>query len=240
MQTYFLIALGGALGSVLRFFLGGVIASRFGDAFPWGTLTINVTGSFLIGLFFATLTAANGRWLRRVPTISAYPDDGGNLRRLHHTFSAFSLQTLVLAREGDWRRAGGYIVSSVALCLAGVWLGHVLASRLNSRRLNELVRPGRCSRPCFAGITARSWPRPGTSLRGSNSHLARRPCAPSSSSPSPGRSRWPSSPPVQSAPSRGGAGVSSLSPASPPDSPGSVTFGRCNWARLRRWLRWTS
>ena len=128
MQTYLLIALGGALGSVLRFFLGGVIASRFGDAFPWGTLTINVTGSFLIGLFF-TLTAANGRW-----------QAGGDLRLFlmtgicggYTTFSAFSLQTLVLAREGDWRRAGGYIVSSVALCLAGVWLGHLLASRLNS------------------------------------------------------------------------------------------------------------
>ena len=128
MQLYLLIALGGALGSVLRFFLAGVIASRFGDTFPWGTLVINITGSMAIGLVFA-LTAPNGRW----PAGNAFSlflmtgICGG-----YTTFSAFSLQTLVLAREGDWRRAGAYVVSSVALCLAGVWLGYVAASRFNS------------------------------------------------------------------------------------------------------------
>jgi len=57
MQLYFLIAFGGALGSALRFFLSGAVANHFGETFPWGTLIINVTGSFVIG-FFAAFTAS--------------------------------------------------------------------------------------------------------------------------------------------------------------------------------------
>ncbi|HTQ30030.1 MAG TPA: CrcB family protein, partial [Opitutaceae bacterium] len=61
MQLYFLVALGGALGSVLRFWLSGLVATHWGETFPWGTLVVNIAGSFVIG-FFATLTGTDGRW----------------------------------------------------------------------------------------------------------------------------------------------------------------------------------
>ena len=130
MQLYFLIALGGALGSVLRFFLGGAIATHFGETFPWGTLIVNVTGSFVIG-FIATFTGPDGRWFASGETRLFLMTGicGG-----YTTFSSFSLQTLNLARDGDWLRAGANTVGSVALCLVAVWLGHALAAAANSIR----------------------------------------------------------------------------------------------------------
>ena len=127
MWLYLLIALGGALGSVARFALSGVVANEFGGTFPWGTLVVNVTGSFAIG-FFATLTGPEGRVFA-----------GSNSRQFfmtgicggYTTFSSFSLQTLNLANEGEWLRAGGNVVFSVVCCLVAVWLGHVAALSLN-------------------------------------------------------------------------------------------------------------
>ncbi|MHB8523104.1 MAG: fluoride efflux transporter CrcB [Limisphaerales bacterium] len=127
MLNYFWIGLGGALGTVCRFWLSGLVAQRVGETFPWGTLVINVSGSFIIGLF-AALTEPEGRLLV-----------GSNLRQFfvvgvcggYTTFSSFSLQTLNLARDGDWLKAGGNIVLSVVLCLAAVWLGYVLALSVN-------------------------------------------------------------------------------------------------------------
>jgi fluoride exporter len=127
MLTYLWVAIGGALGSVGRFWLSGLVAARYGETFPWGTIVINVTGSFIIGLF-AALTGPEGRWL--VPpafrTFFMIGICGG-----YTTFSSFSLQTLNLANEGEWARAGLNILLSVALCLAGVWLGWLLANQLN-------------------------------------------------------------------------------------------------------------
>jgi CrcB protein len=60
MFTYLLVAAGGAIGSTLRYWLGGIVANTVGQTFPWGTLTVNVVGSFVIGLF-ATLTGPDGR-----------------------------------------------------------------------------------------------------------------------------------------------------------------------------------
>ena len=130
MLLYLLIALGGAIGSVARFGLNGLVSSQLGETFPWGTLIINVTGSFAIG-FFATLTAPDGR----VPA-------SGNSRYFfmtgvcggYTTFSALSLQTLNLVRDGDLLRAGGYTVASVVCCLLAVWLGHVCAQAINQAR----------------------------------------------------------------------------------------------------------
>jgi len=132
MLTYLWIALGGALGSVTRFWLNGLVSARFGETFPWGTLLINVTGSFAIG-FFATLTGPEGRMfapagLRQFFMIGIC---GG-----YTTFSSFSLQTLNLAEDGEWLHAGGNVLGSVMLCLVAVWLGHVLATSLNSMKGN--------------------------------------------------------------------------------------------------------
>ncbi|HTY86149.1 MAG TPA: fluoride efflux transporter CrcB [Candidatus Acidoferrum sp.] len=127
MLMYLWVAIGGALGSVSRYWLSGFVATRVGETFPWGTIVINVTGSFIIGLF-ASLTGPEGRWL--VPstfrTFFMVGICGG-----YTTFSSFSLQTLNLANEGEWARAGLNVLLSVTLCLAGVWLGWLLANQLN-------------------------------------------------------------------------------------------------------------
>jgi len=127
MLNYFWIALGGALGSVARFWASGFVARHFGETFPFGTLVVNVTGSFVIG-FFSTLTGPDSRWLvaPQVRTFFMYGVCGG-----YTTFSSFSLQTLDLARDGEWLYAGANAVLSLVLCMAAVWFGHVLAAQLN-------------------------------------------------------------------------------------------------------------
>lgn len=123
MLTYLWVAVGGALGSLARFWLSGVVARGIGETFPWGTIVINVTGSFVIG-FFAMLTGPDGRWF--VPSDARIFVLVG-LCGGYTTFSSFSLQTLNLARNGEWLWAGGNIVLSVVLCLIAVWFGHVSA-----------------------------------------------------------------------------------------------------------------
>ena len=125
--TYLWVALGGALGSVARFWCSGFVAQTVGGTFPWGTMTVNVVGSFIIG-FFGTLTGADGRLLV-APDVRQFVMVGfcGG----YTTFSSFSLQTLALARDGEWLQVGGNVLLSVALCLASVWLGHVAAAGLN-------------------------------------------------------------------------------------------------------------
>jgi CrcB protein len=127
LQMYLAVAAGGALGTVARFFLSGVVANAFGETFPWGTLIINVTGSFVIG-FFGTLTGPDGRVMV-----------SGTIRQLvmvgicggYTTFSSFSLQTLNLVEDGEWLYASGNVIGSVVLCLAFVWLGAICAAALN-------------------------------------------------------------------------------------------------------------
>ena len=127
-MLYLLIALGGALGSVARFALSGFVAHHWGETFPWGTLAVNVLGSFVIG-FFATLTSPDGRLLVSPGGLQFFMTGvlGG-----FTTFSSFSLQTLNLARDGEWWQAGGNVAASVVACLVAVWLGHLAAVYLNS------------------------------------------------------------------------------------------------------------
>lgn len=130
MLSYISIAVGGALGSVARYWFSGLVARHLGETFPWGTLLVNVSGSMIIGFFF-TLTDEQGAWLvgpvwRQFFMVGIC---GG-----YTTFSSFSLQTLNLAREGQWFYAGANAVLSVVLCLLGVWLGHLLAASFNSMR----------------------------------------------------------------------------------------------------------
>jgi CrcB protein len=129
-MSYFWIFLGGGLGSLARFGCSGFVANRFGETFPWGTLLVNVVGSFVIGVF-ATLTGTEGRWLV-APEARQFVMVG--LCGGYTTFSSFSHQTLELARDGEWFRAGGNIVASVVFCLVATWLGHVTATWFNSQR----------------------------------------------------------------------------------------------------------
>ena len=130
MIAYLWVALGGALGSVLRYWLGGLIAEKAGTTFPLGTLTINVTGSFLIGLF-AALHGDQGRALAS-PGFRQFFMIG--ICGGYTTFSTFSLETLNLAREGEFFYAGGNVIFSVILCLVAVWLGWLLVSIFNSAK----------------------------------------------------------------------------------------------------------
>lgn len=127
LWSYLWVAVGSALGGMARFAASGLIAECIGEVFPWGTLAVNVTGSFVIG-FFAMLTGPDGRLLvgvgaRQFVMIGLC---GG-----YTTFSSFSLQTLNLARDGDWLRVFGNVTLSVALCLVAVWLGHIAAAAIN-------------------------------------------------------------------------------------------------------------
>jgi len=129
-MSYLWVGLGGAVGSMLRYWLGGLIsATKMGAFFPLGTLVINITGSFVIGIL-AAMTSAEGRfnphWRSLVVQLLMYGLCGG-----YTTFSSFSLQTLNLARDGEWLYAGLNIILSVILCLAGVWLGFAFGDMVN-------------------------------------------------------------------------------------------------------------
>jgi CrcB protein len=130
MQSYLWIAIGGAFGSVARYWCSGVAARLFGESFPWGTLIVNVLGSLVIG-FFAAITGPDGRLL--VGTVTRQFVMVG-ICGGYTTFSSFSLQTLNLLHEGQWLYAGANIVASVALCLIAIWLGHAAASSLNAMK----------------------------------------------------------------------------------------------------------
>jgi len=130
MPTYLLVALGGALGSVARFWLSGVVAERFVSGFPLNTLVINITGSFAI-MLIAGLTGPDAMFLVRPEwrNFLMVGICGG-----YTTFSSFSLQTLNLMRDREWFYAGLNIVGSVVLCLIGAWLGSVLAALINQMK----------------------------------------------------------------------------------------------------------
>jgi crcB protein len=122
-----LVMTGGALGTGARYAVSGLVAGAIGETFPWGTLLINVTGSFIIGFFF-TLTAPDGRLFVSGGTRQFVMTGfcGG-----YTTFSSFSLQTLNLLKNGEWLAASGNIFGSVGLCMAGVWLGSITAGMIN-------------------------------------------------------------------------------------------------------------
>jgi CrcB protein len=122
VATWIWVALGGALGSMARFWLGAAVANLTGPQFPWGTLLINILGSFVIGLFGA-LTGTRGPV--GVPSdIRIFVMVG--LCGGFTTFSAFSLQTLELMHAGEVLWAGASILGSVVLCLLAVWAGAAL------------------------------------------------------------------------------------------------------------------
>lgn len=129
-MAYFWICLGSALGGGCRYWISGAIAHRFGEAFPIGTLVVNITGCFFIGILGACNDPGGrifvGPAARQFLMIGVM---GG-----YTTFSSFSLQTLTLLQDGEWLYATGNVVLSVMLCMIGVWLGSVAGQSLNAVR----------------------------------------------------------------------------------------------------------
>jgi CrcB protein len=131
MLAYLWIAIGGALGSISRFWFSGIVGRHFGETFPWGTLLVNFSGSFAIG-FLAALAEPGGRRFIG-PTgreFFMYGICGG-----YTTFSSFSLQTLELIRDRDWFKAGANVAGSIVLCMLAVWLGYALGTSLNTGKV---------------------------------------------------------------------------------------------------------
>jgi fluoride exporter len=121
------VVIGGAIGTFARYAIS-VLALPISRGLPWGTIIINVTGSFIIG-FFGTLTLATGRYpvSENVRLFVMIGLCGG-----YTTFSSFSLQTLDLLRAGAVIRASINIGASVLLCVAAVALGHLIAAQINA------------------------------------------------------------------------------------------------------------
>ena len=136
MTQTLLVALGGAIGSVGRYWLA-LWALPLSRSLPWGTIAINVIGSFAIS-FFGTLTLQHGKYTVPEPARIFFMVGvcGG-----FTTFSSFSLQTLDLLRAGAAGRAMINVAASVLLCLGSVAAGHVLAAQLNGGAVQVTQMP---------------------------------------------------------------------------------------------------
>jgi len=121
------VAIGGAIGGAGRFWIAGMVARRFGETFPWGTLVVNVSGAAIIGALSAILLADGSHAVNHVPAWSGLVI--GTLGS-YTTVSSFSLQTLALLRAGDPVPAVLNIVGSLALCLTAAALGYAAMLRL--------------------------------------------------------------------------------------------------------------
>jgi CrcB protein len=126
MTRFFIICAGGFLGTGARYWVNGLVARAFGETFPLGTMTVNVVGSFLIGVIFV-VTGTDSPWIVSATTRQFLMVGimGG-----FTTFSSFSLQTLTLVRDGELGYAVGNIILSVVLSLTAAWAGATLIERL--------------------------------------------------------------------------------------------------------------
>ena len=121
MQKYFLVAIGGALGSAARYWVGSTITNRVGTRFPYGTLVINLTACLVIGFSLTFLSRRAGlssswRFLAPVGFIGAFS-----------TFSAYEWETFYTIRSGAFLMAAIYALGSLILGLAAVWGGSAVA-----------------------------------------------------------------------------------------------------------------
>lgn len=119
MLKYLMVGIGGALGSILRFWLGDYIVGKMGTRFPYGTLVVNVSGSFLVGLIFALLTSRthwspNWRYLIPIGFIGGYT-----------TFSGFEYETLRTMQDGQFGLGLLYVAVSVGVGFMAVWGGMI-------------------------------------------------------------------------------------------------------------------
>ncbi len=129
--TCLVVMFGGAVGTLGRYAIS-VLAAPISRQLPLGTILINLSGSFVIGLF-GTLTLAHGKFpvSENIRLFVMVGLCGG-----YTTFSSFSLQTLNLLRDREWLYAGGNVILSVVLCMIAVWLGWLLGAMFNSMKGN--------------------------------------------------------------------------------------------------------
>jgi CrcB protein len=130
LLNYLWIAIGSALGGMSRYGVSRAVALQVGETFPWGTLAVNIAGSFIIG-FIAALFGPDSRLLISPNTRNFLMVGfcGG-----FTTFSSFSLQTLDLFRNRDFGEAFGNILLSVAACMAAVAIGFILGELVSNFR----------------------------------------------------------------------------------------------------------
>ena len=123
-MTYLAVAFGGALGAMTRLFVYNVFQRTGSSAFPWATLTVNVLGSFLIGIAFILITERMelGPYWRGVVTIG--------FLGAFTTFSTFSMDVIGLLEQGSLCQTFLYVLSSVLVCIIAAWLGLSLAKLL--------------------------------------------------------------------------------------------------------------
>ncbi len=120
-MTVLAVAFGGAFGAVARYLASGWIQDASGSFFPWGTMGVNLAGSLLLGFGMVwlqgTVTSAEVRALVTIGFLGSFT-----------TFSTFSYETVAMLRDGEWLRAGGYALGSLALGLGAITMGAALAS----------------------------------------------------------------------------------------------------------------
>lgn len=120
LQLYAYIAVGGAFGACLRFFLSQLMLQWFGKGFPFGTLLVNIIGSFCLGLLYAMIEQGQLEIVLWRTTLGI-----GFLGALT-TFSTFSVDTLLLFQHGDWQKGVLNIFLNVLCCLLAAWIGTLL------------------------------------------------------------------------------------------------------------------
>ena len=128
-MAYLAVGVGSAIGGVGRFWIAGFIGQRYGDAFPWATILVNVTGSLAIGVL-AALSGMDGRLPPRLTPLAAQFFMVG-ICGGYTTFSAFSLQTLKLIQDGSLTQASANVVLSVLACVVASWIGYLLGHAFN-------------------------------------------------------------------------------------------------------------
>ena len=125
MLNYLMVAIGGALGSMARLWVSTLVTERVTETFPLGTLVVNVTGSFLIGLFagmFRSGASTTARAFLMTGICGGYT-----------TFSSFSLQNLQLLQNGNYYYAGLNTALSLLLCMVGVWVGYIFGNMVSAK-----------------------------------------------------------------------------------------------------------
>lgn len=124
LLKYLLIATGGALGSIARYWVGSIVGGRMGTRFPYGTLVINITACIIIGFsltYFSKRAELSPAWRYLIPVgfVGAYS-----------TFSTYEWETLSTMRSGAFAMAALYAIGSLVLGLAAVWFGSALAEAI--------------------------------------------------------------------------------------------------------------